>query len=86
MLSRRARCRSSLTFSQRCSSSAGAYILTSYVCVQAIVTSRVAVLSVGAAVLLAANVQTGNLVEDYYKGQAGIDACLLPKAFCCTYK
>ncbi len=43
---------------------------------QAIVTSRVAVLGFGAAVLLAANVQTGNIVEDYYKGQAGIDACL----------
>ncbi|DBB09593.1 hypothetical protein WJX82_008458 [Trebouxia sp. C0006] len=37
--------------------------------VKAIVTSRVAVLGFGAAVLLAANVQTGNIVEDYYKGQ-----------------
>ena len=53
---------------------------------QAIVTSRVAVLSVGAAVLLAANVQAGNLGEDDYVGQAVIGACLLPKAFCCTYK
>jgi len=44
------------------------------------VTSRVAVLGVGAAVLLAANVQTGNIVENYYKGQAGIGACLCTRS------
>ncbi|DBA82847.1 TPA: hypothetical protein ACH3X1_007069 [Trebouxia sp. C0004] len=54
--------------------------------VKAIVTSRVAVLGVGAAVLLAANVQTGNIVEDYYKGQAGIDACTQSKIVVHTNK
>ena len=42
-------------------------------------TSRVAVLGVGAAVLLAANVQSGNVIEDYYKGQAGMTAYMQGK-------
>ena len=37
---------------------------------QTILTSRVAVLGAGAACLLVANVQTGSVIEDYYKGQA----------------
>ena len=36
---------------------------------QNILTSRVAVLGAGAACLLAANVQTGSMIKDYYKGQ-----------------
>ena len=38
--------------------------------IQTILTSRVAVLGTGAACLLVANVQTGSIIEDYYKGQA----------------
>lgn len=37
--------------------------------VKSILTSRVAVLGAGAACLLVANVQTGSVIQDYYKGQ-----------------
>ena len=36
---------------------------------QTILTSRIAVLGAGAACLLVANVQTGSVIEDYYKDQ-----------------
>ena len=45
--------------------------------VQSILTSRVAVLGAGAACLLVANVQTGSVIQDYYKGQAGIPPPML---------
>ena len=39
---------------------------------QTILTSRVAVLGAGAACLLVANGQTGSVIEDDYKDQAGM--------------
>ena len=36
---------------------------------QTVLTSRVAVLGAGAACLLAANVQSGSVIENYYKDQ-----------------
>lgn len=42
---------------------------------QTVLTSRVAVLGVGAACLLIANVQTGSVIENYYKDQ--VHPCLL---------
>ena len=39
---------------------------------QTILTSRVAVLGAGAACLLAANVQSGSVIENYYKDQVNL--------------
>lgn len=43
-------------------------------CLQTILTSRAAVLGVGGAGLLLANVQSGSLIEEHYKKQVSLSA------------